>query len=170
MIRYARPVFGFSARSGTGKTTLLTRLLPLLRERGLRVAVIKHAHHSFDPDTPGKDSYRIREAGATQTIVASRQRMVLFRDFALPPPEPCLQTLLDTLDAAETDLVLVEGFRHEAFAKIELCRPALGRPLLCAEDPDIIAVASDIPLELPRALPLLDLNRPAAIADFLLRR
>lgn len=168
MIQYARPVFGLSARSGTGKTTLLTRLLPVFRQRGLRVAVIKHAHHNFDPDTPGKDSYRIRQAGATQTVVASRQRMVLFRDFAEARPEPCLQTVLDTLDADETDLVLVEGFRHEAFAKIELCRPVLGRPLLCEEDTHVIAVASDAPVAVPRNLPLLDLNRAAAIVDFLL--
>jgi molybdopterin-guanine dinucleotide biosynthesis protein MobB len=161
-------VVGFSASSGTGKTTLLTRILPLIRQRGLRVAVIKHAHHQFDPDTPGKDSYRIREAGASQTIVASRQRMVLFRDFASVEAEPRLQTLLDTLDPAEADLVLVEGFKHETFAKIELHRPSLGRTLRCTEDPHIIAVASDAEIELPRDLPLLDLNDPAAIVDFLL--
>lgn len=168
MIRFDQPVFGFSAFSGTGKTTLLTRVLPLLEHRGLRVAVIKHAHHNFEPDTPGKDSFRIREAGATQTIVASRQRMVLFRDFAQVEAEPCLQTVLDTLDPAETDLVLVEGFKHEPFAKIELYRPALGKPLLCGQDAHIVAVASDAPLELPRGLPLLDLNRPEAVVNFLL--
>ncbi len=170
MIRYSRSVIGFSAASGTGKTTLLTRVLPLLNQRGLRVAVIKHAHHNFEPDTPGKDSYRVRGAGATQTIVASRQRMVLFRDFDQVGAEPCLQTVLDTLDPDETDLVLVEGFKHEDFDKIELCRPVLDRPLFCTQDRHVVAVASDAPVDLPRDLPLLDLNDPEALVDFLLAR
>jgi L-fuculose-phosphate aldolase len=161
------PVLGFAAYSGTGKTTLLTRLLPLLTARGLRIGLIKHAHHEFDLDTPGKDSYELRKAGTAQILVASHKRRVLITE--KPQPEdPPLQPELDRLEQQSLDLVLVEGFKHERLPKIELVRPALGRPLMYPTDPDIIAVATDAPLPAATALPRLDLNDPAAVADFLL--
>lgn len=164
------PLIGFCAPSGTGKTSLLSRLIPLLREAGVRVAVVKHAHHGFEIDQPGKDSYLLRAAGADQVVVASRERLALIRENASPAQEPSLAEALYHLDPTGADLVLVEGFKHESFPKIELCRPALGAPLLHPDDPQVIAVATDAPLALARPLPLLDLNRPEAIRDFLLER
>lgn len=168
MIDYPLPLIGFSAFSGTGKTTLLKRLLPILRERGLRIAVIKHAHHLFEIDHPGKDSHELRAAGASQTLVASRRRMALVTEFEQGHPEPTLNELLSALDPNGIDLVLVEGFKHAAFPKIELHRPALGKPMLCLRDPQIVAIATDgeIPAA-PDALPRLDLNDPDEIARFI---
>ncbi|MEK8088288.1 molybdopterin-guanine dinucleotide biosynthesis protein B [Thermithiobacillus plumbiphilus] len=157
-------VLGIAGFSGSGKTTLLTRLIPLLRQRGLRVAVIKHTHHDFDPDIPGKDSYRLREAGAAQVLAASDRRWALFTE--LPEPqEPQLETLLAQLDPARSDLVLVEGMRHGKHPKLEVHRPSLGHPLLARDDPWIRAVASDAPLDCP--CPRLDLNGPDAVAGFI---
>ena len=139
------PVLGVAAYSGTGKTTLLRKVLPQLRARGLRVAVIKHAHHSFDTDVPGKDSYELRKAGATQMLVASRHRWALVSETG-DGPEPRLETLLDRLDYKNIDLILVEGFKTEHFPKIELHRPSLGQPLLYQLDRSIVAIATDAPL------------------------
>lgn len=171
MIDYPLPLLGFAAFSGTGKTTLLTRLLPLLKAEGLRIGVVKHAHHQFEVDYPHKDSYELRHAGADQMLVASRQRTVWMAEFPENRDEPCLQQTLSALDPNTLDLVLVEGFKRDAFAKIELYRPSLGKPLMFPSDPDIIAVASDQPLPvLHRHLPLLDLNRPGDIVVFILER
>lgn len=166
MIRCDRPLLGFCAFSGTGKTTLLTRLIPLLRTRGVRVAVIKHAHHRFDIDRPGKDSYRFRAAGAAQVLIASQRRLALMRELPAGLPEPPLAELVGCLELSETDLILVEGFKHEPIPKIELYRPSLGHPLLHGDDPHVIAVATDARIAPARALPVLDLNAPEAIADF----
>jgi len=166
MIRCPVPLLGFCAWSGTGKTTLLTRLIPLLRAQRLRIAVLKHAHHGFDIDQPGKDSWALRKAGAEQTIVASRRRIALIHERS-GDEEPRLAELLDRLDLRSIDLVLVEGFKQEIFPKIELHRPSMQRPLLCGRMRHIIAVAADEPLDLPRPLPLLALNQPAEIADFI---
>jgi molybdopterin-guanine dinucleotide biosynthesis protein B len=168
MIDYPLPLIGFSAFSGTGKTTLLKRLLPILRQRGLHIAVIKHAHHLFEIDHPGKDSHELRAAGASQTLVASRRRMALVTEFEQGHPEPTLDELLNALDPNGLDLVLVEGFKQAAFPKIELHRPALGKPMLCLRDPQIIAIATDgdIPAA-PDTLPRLDLNDPDEIARFI---
>jgi molybdopterin-guanine dinucleotide biosynthesis protein MobB len=160
------PVLGFAARSGTGKTTLLTKLIPLLRSRGLEIGVIKHAHHQFDIDQPGKDSYRLRQAGARQTLIASDTRHALITE-ATETGDPSLAGLIAALDPELVDLVLVEGFRHEPYPKIELHRPALGKPLLSQSDPTIVAVASDAAVD--TELPRLDLNEPSQIADFVLR-
>ncbi len=163
------PVLGFAAYSGTGKTTLLTKILPLLRAHQLRIGMIKHAHHDFDIDTPGKDSYELRKAGAEQMLVASDQRWALMRDFSPQPtstPAPGLEDLLRTLHRDELDVILVEGFRHVPFNKIELHRSATGKPLLYPQDPSIIAVASDTTLDTP--LPQLDINSPQAVAGFIL--
>lgn len=162
------PLLGFAAFSNTGKTTLLARLLPLLRERGLRVGIVKHARHGFDIDHPGKDSHILREAGATQTLIGSPQRWALITERP-NQSDPRLDELLGHFDQQRLDCILVEGFKHERFAKIELHRPSLGRPLLCLHDDSIIAVASDAPLTVDTGLPMLDLNNPSEIADFVYR-
>jgi molybdopterin-guanine dinucleotide biosynthesis protein B len=167
-IRCPVPLLGICAYSGTGKTTLLSRLIPLLKQEGLRLALLKHAHHSFDIDHPGKDSYELRKAGASQVLVASRHRMALIKECSGPSREPRISDLLPCVDTRELELILVEGFKREAIPKIELYRPSLGRPLIHAADPFVIAVASDAPFPLARDLPVLDLNRPAEVAAFVL--
>lgn len=162
------PLLGFVAYSGTGKTTLLEKLIPQLKTAGLHIALIKHAHHDFDIDIPGKDSYRLRKAGAEQMMVASRQRWALVTELDKEQSEPCLQELLQHLDHEKLDLILVEGFKHEGFAKIELHRPALGKGLLFPEDDTIIALASDDAGAAPCPIPQLDINQPAIIARFVL--
>jgi molybdopterin-guanine dinucleotide biosynthesis protein B len=159
------PILGFAAFSGAGKTTLLVQILALLRQQGYRVGVVKHAHHSFEIDKPGKDSYELRKAGALQTLIASRHRWALVAE-AEREQEPRLDDLLRHLDRAALDFILVEGFKAERFPKIELYRPSLGHPLLHPDDDSIIAIATDAPLPVKTSLPLLDLNRPEGIADF----
>lgn len=163
---FPRPLLGFVAYSGTGKTTLLEQLIPALRARGLRIALIKHAHHDFDIDTPGKDSYRLRQAGATQVMVASAKRWALVTEHTVPRDEPELSQLLPHLDPDCFDLLLVEGFKHAHFPKVELWRHELGKPLLHPQDENIIALASDSAPATKPAIPLLDINNIAAIADF----
>lgn len=171
MIQFPKPLIGICAFSGTGKTTLLTRLLPLLRQHGLRIGMIKHAHCSFELDTPGKDSFKLREAGAEQMVVASRNRMATITDFDDDRAEPSLADALRQLDPEHLDLVLVEGFKHEPIPKIELHRVSLGHPMLFIEDDNIIAFACDEPLEIgPGGPEVLDLNNPQTIARFILRR
>jgi molybdopterin-guanine dinucleotide biosynthesis protein MobB len=162
-------LLGFVGYSGVGKTTLLVQLLPLLRTRGLRVGVLKHAHHDFDIDTPGKDSYELRKAGASEMLVASARRWALMVENTAGA-EPNLDTLLQRMDLATLDLILVEGFKHEPIAKIELHRPTLGQPLLYPDDAAIIALATD-DMTLPsRAVTLLDINNVPQIADFVYAR
>lgn len=163
------PVLGFVAFSGTGKTTLLTRLIPLLRAHGLHLGLIKHTHHNFDIDIPGKDSYELRKAGAEQVLAASRRRWALITETPERDRDPSLAELLPRLDGSRLDLVLVEGFKHEAIPKIELHRPALGHPRLWPDDPDVIAVACDAALTPAPPVPVLDLNDPDAIAEFVLQ-
>lgn len=165
-MRFPLPVLGFAAFSGTGKTTLLVQLIPLLAQRGARVALIKHAHHDFDIDIPGKDSYALRKAGAQQVLIASDRRRALITEHGTPR-EPQLQALVAALDLDAIDMVLVEGFRHVPFPKIELQRTSLGKPPLYRDDRSIVAVASDAPLDCA-GLPLLDINRAAQIADFIM--
>lgn len=168
MLKSDVPVLGIAAYSGTGKTTLLKKLLPQLRAHGLRVAMVKHAHHSFDTDVPGKDSYELRKAGATQMLVASRHRWALVTETG-DAAEPRLEELLARLDHANLDLILVEGFKAETFPKIELHRPSLGNPLLCTLDSSIIAIATDAPLDIELRIPILPLNQPEQIVEFILR-
>ena len=160
------PVLGLAAFSGTGKTTLLRRVIPLLRMRGLKLGLIKHSHHSFAIDKPGKDSYNLSRAGAMQTVIASRQRTVTVVNHTANA-EPALAQFLQRLDDDHLDLILVEGFKYQPIPKIELHRPSLNQPLLCSHDPFIVAVASDAPLAMQIAIPILDLNNPAIIADFI---
>jgi molybdopterin-guanine dinucleotide biosynthesis adapter protein len=164
--QYQTPVIGFSAYSGTGKTTLLTRVIPLLRQRHLRIAVIKHAHHGFEIDHPGKDSFELRKADTYQVLISSSKRKALITEFT-DQPEPTFRELLEDLDHSRLDLILVEGFKREHFDKIELHRAALGKPYLYLQDDDIIAVATDHELEMTKSLPVLDLNQPEQIAQFI---
>ena len=162
------PLLGFCAFSGTGKTTLLTRLIPYLAEQGIRLAVIKHAHHNFDIDHPDKDSYQLRHAGASQMLISSARRWALMHELEAQDAERSLAQLLDTIDHGRADLILVEGFKKEPFAKIELHRPSLGHPLLCTEDDHIIAVATDDGISVPPGVKFLDLNQPGEIGAFIL--
>jgi molybdopterin-guanine dinucleotide biosynthesis protein MobB len=163
---YLKPVLGLAAFSGTGKTTLLEKLIPQLTEQGIRIGMVKHAHHEFDIDKPGKDSYRLRKAGAQQMLIASSQRQALMTENTTGQ-EPRLDELITRLNLDDIDLVLVEGFKHVPFPKIELHRQALGKTLLYPEDPDIIAVASDHLADCGK-LPSLDINDTAAIAAFII--
>jgi molybdopterin-guanine dinucleotide biosynthesis protein MobB len=159
------PVLGFAAYSGTGKTTLLVKLIPLLIDQGIRVALIKHAHHDFDIDIPGKDSYRLRKAGADQVLVASDKRRALIKEM-VANADPQLDDLINELDLDMVELVLVEGFRHVPFPKIELHRPSSGKELIYPDDSNVIAVASDELIDTAE-LPLLDINKPGNIVRFI---
>ncbi len=156
-------IFGLAGWSGSGKTTLLTALIPELVARGLTVSTIKHAHHEFDIDRPGKDSWRHREAGATEVMVASSRRWALMRELR-GAPEAALDELVARM--SPVDLLLVEGFKRHPHPKIEVHRPSVGQPLLYPDDPHIVAIASDEILSVP--LPLLPLDEPAVIAGFML--
>lgn len=161
------PMLGFVARSGSGKTTLLTGLLPLLRQQGIRCAVIKHSHHDVEVDVPGKDSHRLRQAGANQILLASPYRCFWVEE-GDGHGEPTLSDMVARLNHAALDLVLVEGFRDAALPKIEVHRHDLDAPLLCAQLADVIAVASDAgQMDVPRDLPLLPLNDPGSVAAFI---
>jgi len=159
-------LFGLAGWSGSGKTTLMKALLPELIGRGIAVSTVKHAHHSFDVDQPGKDSYEHRRAGAHEVLVASAHRWALMRELH-GADEPSLEALIARM--APVDLLLVEGFKRHPHPKLEIHRPSNGKPLLCPEDPHIVAVASDVPLD-RIAVPRLDLNDAPAIADFILSR
>ena len=164
---FSIPVLGFAAFSGSGKTTLLEKLIPILRRRGIRLALVKHSHHDFEMDRPGKDSDRLRRAGAGQVLLASKYRTAWIRE-GDGETEPDLGELLQHLDTRELDLVLVEGFREAPIAKIEIHRPSLEKPLLCTGDSHIIALAAD---EAPRQelpVPVLMLDDTESIADFVL--
>jgi molybdopterin-guanine dinucleotide biosynthesis protein B len=156
-------VFGIAGWSGSGKTTLIEKLVPQFTRRGLAVSVIKHAHHGFDLDRPGKDSYRHREAGATRVLMLSTDRWVLMNELR-GAPEPDLEAQLALL--APCDVVLIEGFKAAAVPKVEIYRTANGKPPLWPENPHVVAVASDIVPECP--LPTFSLDDAASIADFIL--
>lgn len=168
MIQFPLPLIGLCAYSGTGKTTLLTQLIPRLKQQGLRVGVVKHAHHDFDIDHPGKDSYEFRQAGAEQVAVASHKRIAWIKENPADKNEPALSDALAALDINDLDLVIAEGFKSESFAKIELHRPGLGKPLLCTQDKDIIALATDANVNVTPTPQLLDLNNVDEIAEFII--
>jgi molybdopterin-guanine dinucleotide biosynthesis protein B len=156
-------IFGLAGWSGSGKTTLLSALIPELVRRGVTVSTIKHAHHEFDIDKPGKDSWLHRQAGASEVMVASSRRFALMHEL-----RDALEPTLDELVArmAPVDLLLVEGFKRDSHPKLEVHRPSVGKPFLYPDDPHIVAIASDEPLAVP--LPVLPLDDVAAIADFIL--
>ncbi|WP_274012360.1 bifunctional molybdopterin-guanine dinucleotide biosynthesis adaptor protein MobB/molybdopterin molybdotransferase MoeA [Vibrio parahaemolyticus] len=160
------PILGFAAYSGTGKTTLLEALLPKLTEAGLRIGMLKHAHHNFDVDKPGKDSYRLRKAGASQMLIASRNRFALMTE--TPEAEAEFEYLLTRFDEDKLDVVLVEGCKNIAFPKIELHREEVGKPWLYPHDENIIAIASDS-AGLDSELPQMNINDLDAIAQFVLQ-
>ena len=161
------PILGFCAYSGTGKTTLLRQIIPALKQRGLRVSVIKHAHHDFDLDFPGKDSFELRKAGADQTVICTMTRMAMITEFAKPADEPDLQQIIDSLDSNRADIVLVEGYKDIHFPKIELHRAALRKPYLHQNDDSVIAIACDVRPPGAIAIPVLDINDVEAIARFI---
>lgn len=156
-------VFGLAGYSGSGKTTLIEQLIPRFKARGLSVSLIKHTHHNFDVDQPGKDSYRHRQAGAGEVLLTCDSRWVLMHELG-GAPEPSLDEQLAVLSPC--DLVLIEGFKQTSISKIEVHRPAHGKPPIWPENASIVAVATDAPLDCPR--PLLDLNDPDAVTDFIL--
>lgn len=158
------PVFGIAGRSGSGKTTLIEAMLPLLGARGFKVSVIKHSHHDFEMEPPGKDSARFRQAGAQEVMVASPFRYAIVHELR-GAPEPSLAEQVTRL--APADLVLVEGFKQAAIPRIEVYRPALGKPPLHAADASFLAIVTDAALD--TGLPCLPLNDPAAVADFIAR-
>ncbi|MFT3719796.1 molybdopterin-guanine dinucleotide biosynthesis protein B [Pseudorhodoferax sp.] len=160
-------VVGFAGYSGAGKTTLIERLIPLLKARGETVSVIKHAHHGFDIDQPGKDSWRHRQAGAQEVIVASSHRLALLREYPAGQA-PTAHGLIAELRRG-VDWVLVEGFKHEDLPRIEVRRAGDARPARYPADPQVRAVATDAPrgLQPPPACPVLDLDDPAALARWL---
>lgn len=158
-------VIGIAGWSGAGKTTLLTRLIPRLTARGLRVSTIKHAHHTFDVDQPGKDSHTHRVAGATEVLVSSANRFALMHELR-GAPELSLDALLEKL--SPVDLVLVEGFKKQAHPKLEVYRAAVGKPLLHPDDPNIVAIASDGPVA--ARVPVVALDDVDAVAEILVAK
>lgn len=159
-------VFGIAGWSGSGKTTLLKGLIPALIGRGLSVSSMKHAHHAFDIDVPGKDSYEHRAAGAREVMISSANRWALMHELK-GAPEPRLDDLIARMNPV--DVLLVEGFKWEPHPKLEVHRPSVGKPLLHPDDPNIVAVASDTRLA-GLSVPLFDLSDIAGIADFIVRR
>lgn len=159
-----KKVFGFAGFSGSGKTTLIEQLIPRFVTAGLRVSLIKHAHHAFDIDKPGKDSFRHREAGASEVLVTSDTRWVLMHELR-GEPEHTLEEQIERFSPC--DLVLVEGFKRAAIPKLEVHRPSCGQVLLSATDANIVAIAADARVD--TGLPVLDLNNPDEIAQFIIR-
>jgi len=165
-------VVGFAGYSGSGKTTLVEQLIPALKKRGLRVSVVKHAHHSFDIDRPGKDTFRHREAGAFEVVVASSNRFALMREFEKPSAMTVHQMIAELYDGV--DWVLVEGFKDSDLLKIEVWRAPNadyeGKPARYMDDDFIVAIATDAPDQLPEATqrPVLDIDDAEAVADYLI--
>ncbi|MFO0985866.1 MAG: molybdopterin-guanine dinucleotide biosynthesis protein B [Alphaproteobacteria bacterium] len=155
-------IFGIAGWSGSGKTSLVVRLVPELVGRGHSISTMKHAHHAFDVDTPGKDSYEHRRAGATEVLVGSANRWALMHELR-GAPEPRMEDLVARM--TPVDLLLIEGFKHHAHDKLEVFRRDVGKPLLCVADPRVVAVASDGAVPEAR-VPVLDLDDTRAVADF----
>lgn len=158
-------ILGLGGWSGAGKTTLLSRLIPELTRRGISVSTMKHAHHGFDVDQPGKDSYVHRQAGATEVLVASEKRWALMHEVR-DAQEPSAAELAKHMTGV--DLLLIEGFKREAHDKLEIYRAENSKPLLSTGDPTYVAILADAPVS-GTALPVIDLNDIAAIADFIVR-
>ena len=156
-------IFGFAGWSGSGKTTLVEKLIPLFVARGLKVSLVKHAHHTFDVDQPGKDSYRHRHAGCAEVLVTSSRRWALMHELR-GAPEPGFAELIERVSPC--DLLLVEGFKRERLPKLEVYRAAVGESLLLPQDPSIVAIASDQRVD--TKLPQHDLNDASGIASFIL--
>ena len=164
-----KPVLGISAYSGTGKTTLLKNIIPLLKKKNYRVAVIKHAHHAFDIDQEGKDSYELRKAGANHMLVTSNQRWALMVE-NINNKEPDVNECVKKLEHEDIDLILIEGFKKTDIPKIELHRPSLGHPLLCTNDKNFIAIATDDEIKNDVNIPILDLNNYKMIVECIVKK
>lgn len=160
------PLLGFAAYSGTGKTTLLEKLIPLLCQQGLNVALVKHSHHNIELDKPGKDSYRLRKAGTCQLLLAGTERAVIFHEYGQKEDRKLIEQL-DLLKTDALDLVLVEGYRNEVFNKVELHRVALNKPFLFSSDSNIIALACD-EYQTSCLLPQLNINDPVEVMTFVM--
>lgn len=158
---------GIAGWSGSGKTSLILRLLPILKARGLRVSTIKHAHHKVEVDTPGKDSFEHRAAGAHEVMLITGKRFALMHDFPDPDDEVPLGDLIARM--APVDLLLIEGFKSTPHPKLEVHRPTVGKPLMQPQDPHIVGIACpNAQIDSPASVPLLDLDDTAALADFIL--
>jgi molybdopterin-guanine dinucleotide biosynthesis protein B len=157
-------IFGLAGWSGSGKTTLMVRLLPALIARGVSVSTMKHAHHAFDIDRPGKDSYEHRAAGATEVMISSNARWALMHELR-GAPEATVEQLIKHM--TPVDLLMIEGFKSHAHPKLEVHRTSLGKPLLCTDDPHVVAIASDVPIPSVR-LPRFALDDAEGIADFII--
>ena len=164
-----KPILGISAYSGTGKTTLLKNIIPLLKKKNYRVAVIKHAHHAFDIDQEGKDSYELRKAGANHMLITSNQRWALMVE-NINNKEPDVNECVKKLKHEDIDLILIEGFKKTDIPKIELHRPSLGHPLLCTNDKNFIAIATDDEIKDDVNIPILDLNNYKMIVECIVKK
>lgn len=162
------PVLGFCAYSGTGKTTLLTQLLPMLSEMGVCIGVIKHAHHNFDVDHPGKDSYRLRKSGAKKMLISSSKRWALMHEH-YGDPESNLNTLIEKVSDPCLDLILVEGFKREPFDKIELNRKECEKPPIYPQDPNIVAFVTNDVENYEGKLPVLDIDDIPQLCKFIIQ-
>ena len=163
-----KKLIGFAAYSGTGKTTLIKLIVKLLKELNLKVSVIKHAHHDFDVDKIGKDSYEIRKSGAENMLISSANRWALMHENT-NNSELSLNDLINVLDPLDSDIILVEGFKAEKFPKIELYREEIGKALLHTSDESIIAIATDSKIETSKDIEVLDINNPQEIADYIIK-
>lgn len=157
-------IFGFAGWSGSGKTTLVKAVIPVLIDQGFKVSTIKHTHHNFDIDKPGKDSYEHRVAGAHEVVITGAQRWALLHENR-GEVEPTIEDMLDRM--SPVDLVLIEGFKSYPHPKLEVFRSDVGKPLICADDTSIVAVAT--PDQLDVKIPVLDINDVSAIADFVIK-
>ena len=164
---YAPPIIGFCAHSGTGKTTLLKQVIPILKNKGFSLGIVKHAHHNFDTDQPGKDSYELRKAGAKNMLVSSSRRWALIHEHD-NDDEATLAELLEIVTRQKLDIVLVEGFKHQAFPKIELHRSGLNHPYMYKQDTHVVALATDEKPPADIMIPVLGINSPDSIANFII--
>ena len=164
-----KKLIGFAAYSGTGKTTLIKDVVMILKKSNYSVSVIKHAHHNFDIDQPGKDSYEIRKSGAENMLISSENRWALMHE-NMNNDELTLIDLINLLEKIKYDLILVEGFKAESFPKIELYRAEISkdRELLSSSDKNVVAIATEQKTKLETSLPVLDINNPQNIADFII--
>ena len=161
------PIIGFCAHSGTGKTTLLKQIIPILKDKGFKLGIVKHAHHNFDTDQPGKDSYELRKAGAKNMLVSSSRRWALINEHFSENEEATLTELVDIITRQSLDIVLVEGFKRETFPKIELHRRGLEHSYAYSRDSHVVALATDENPPSDISIPILDINDPNQIADFI---
>lgn len=167
MINFPIPILGFVAFSGTGKTTLLSKIIPPLKTKGYRIAVIKHSHHIIEFDKPGKDSYVLRESGADQIVVSSKNRTAVFIEEPDKKEPPQIEDVISQVDTDTLDLIIVEGFKNADIKKIELNRESLGNPYFFTEDENIIAIATDHKIPDGVSIPQLNLNHPQQIAKYI---